>query len=96
MEIVSVADRGLRRLIERNDESGLPPELLKKVRLIVTALRGSRGMAQFRTESSRGWHVHQLKGDRSGEWSVSVSGSWRITFHESDGRIERINLEDYH
>ena len=33
---------------------------------------------------------------RSNEWSVSVSGNWRITFEEWNGRLERVNLEDYH
>ena len=44
----------------------------------------------------RGWRVHRLSGDRQGEWSVSVSGNWRITFKEADGGIEHLHLEDYH
>ena len=36
------------------------------------------------------------QGDRRGEWGVSVSGNWRITFEEVDGYIDRLNLEDYH
>ena len=96
MKIDSADDRGLRRLIERDDDSGLPPELRKKVRRIVTALRRARGMAQFRAETPPGWHVHQLKGERDGDWSVSVSGNWRITFYENGGIIEHLNLEDYH
>ena len=30
------------------------------------------------------------------EWSVSVSGNWRITFEERGGIVDRLNLEDYH
>lgn len=96
MEIDSADDRGLRRLTERDDDSGLPPDLRKKVRRIVTALRRARGMAHFRAETPPGWNVHQLKGKRDGDWSVSISGNWRITFYENGGRIEHINLEDYH
>ncbi len=33
---------------------------------------------------------------RRNEWSVSVSGNWRITFEKRDGGIERVNLEGYH
>jgi proteic killer suppression protein len=43
-----------------------------------------------------GWRVHQLIGDRSGTWSVSVSGNWRVTFNIDDGEIIDLNLEDYH
>jgi proteic killer suppression protein len=24
-----------------------------------------------------GWRIHQLRGDRAGTWSISVSGNWR-------------------
>ena len=40
--------------------------------------------------------VDRLSGDRQAEWSVSVSGNWRITFKEEDSYIDRLNLEDYH
>lgn len=96
MQIDSVDHRGLRRLIERDDDSGLPPELRKKVRRIITALRAARGMDVFRAAAMPGWNVHRLKAERDGDWSVSVSGNWRVTFYESGGRIEHINLEDYH
>lgn len=43
-----------------------------------------------------GWRVHQLVGDRAGCWSVSVSGNWRITFELVEGRVESLDLEDYH
>ena len=37
-----------------------------------------------------------LTGDRAGEWSISVTGNWRLTFKIEDGAIEELNLEDYH
>ena len=37
-----------------------------------------------------------MSGDRSDEWSVSVSGNWRMTFITEGGRVHRLNLEDYH
>lgn len=39
---------------------------------------------------------HLLAGGRKNEWSVSVSGNWRITFEEEDGHIDRLHFEDYH
>jgi proteic killer suppression protein len=42
-----------------------------------------------------GWKVHQLKGNRAGTWSISVSGNWRITFDIKKGEIWNLNLEDY-
>jgi plasmid maintenance system killer protein len=40
--------------------------------------------------------LHQMKGDRKGEWAVKVSGNWRITFKFADGHAYDVNLEDYH
>jgi proteic killer suppression protein len=34
-----------------------------------------------------GWRIHQMKGDRAGTWSISVSGNWRITFDIEHGVI---------
>lgn len=93
---ISATDRRLRRLITSDDDSLLPPDLRKKVRRIVTMLRAANGMAEFRAKAPRGWRVHQLKGDRDGEWSIWASGDQRITFYESDGRIEHMDMENYH
>jgi len=53
-------------------------------------------MSEFIANAPRGWRIHKLSGNRLDEWSVSVSGNWRITFEEQDGFIDRLNLEDYH
>ena len=67
-----------------------------RVRNILTVLVLAEHMEGFIAEAPRGWRVHRLSGDRRNEWSVSVSGNWRITFEEIDGVIVRLNLEDYH
>lgn len=43
-----------------------------------------------------GFGLHPLKGNRKGEWAVSVSGNWRITFEFRDGNAHSLNYEDYH
>ena len=67
-----------------------------RVRNILTVPVLAEHMEGFIAEAPRGWRVHRLSGDRRNEWSVSVSGNWRITFEEIDGVIVRLNLEDYH
>ena len=39
---------------------------------------------------------HRLIGDRKGEYSVSVSGNWRLTFEFENGDADNVNYEDYH
>ena len=83
-------------MIEENDPRLLPGNLVQRVRNILTVLVLSEDLDGFLRDARPGWRVHQLSGNRDGEWSVSVSGNWRITFEESSGSIYRLNLEDYH
>lgn len=43
-----------------------------------------------------GWDLHELKGNRKGEWSVAVRKNWKITFRFEDGNAYDVNFEDYH
>ena len=43
-----------------------------------------------------GWHLHPLKGELAGYWSVRVSGNWRLTFKMEDGDAEVVDYQDYH
>ena len=96
MRIRSIRHRGLRRLIERDDPRLLGGELVDRVRNVFTALMLAEHVDGFIRDAPPGWRVHRLSGDRRGQWSVSVSGNWRITFEEDSGYIDRLNLEDYH
>ena len=43
-----------------------------------------------------GFRLHPLKGDRAGEWSVRVSGNWRVVFRFEGGEVVDVDLVDYH
>ena len=43
-----------------------------------------------------GYKFHALKGERKGDFAVSVSGNWRITFAFKGKDAVDVNLEDYH
>ena len=71
-------------------------ELVQRIRNVLTALVLSENIYDFLIGIPPGWRAHRLSGDREAEWSVSVSGNWRITFVEAGGYIDNLNLEDYH
>ncbi len=96
MIIRSVRHRGLKRLIEDNQTRGLRPDLVNRVRNILTVLVLAEDMKMLRASAPPGWRVHRLSGDRKGIWSISTSGNWRITFEEEDGYVDVLDLEDYH
>ena len=96
MIVRSIRHRGVRQLYENNSARLLKQDQVERVRGILSALAMAETMEGFVREAAPGWRVHRLSGERRNEWSVSVSGNWRITFEERNGAIERLNLEDYH
>ena len=43
-----------------------------------------------------GFRLHPLKGKRTGQWSVRVSGNWRVVFRFGDGEAVGVDPVDYH
>ena len=40
--------------------------------------------------------VHKLKGDRKGQWAMTVNGPWRICFEFRKGDAYNVEIVDYH
>ena len=94
MIIRSVQHRGLLRFIEDDDNREIRPDLVKRLRNILAVLITAADMN--RVAGPPGWRIHQLRGDRAGTWTISVSGNWRLTFEIKQGEIYNLDLEDYH
>lgn len=91
--IVGFRHRGLKRLFEKDDASGIRPDLLNKVRTILAQLNEAQTIEDLRMTS---FHLHPLKGDMKGLWSVTVRANWRIVFRFADGDAGDVELIDYH
>jgi proteic killer suppression protein len=40
--------------------------------------------------------LHKLKGDRKGQWAMTVNGPWRICFEFRRGDAYDVEIVDYH
>ena len=40
--------------------------------------------------------LHKLKGDRKGQWAMTVNGPWRICFTFRKGDAHDVEIVDYH
>ena len=40
--------------------------------------------------------LHKLKGDRKGQWAMSVNARWRICFEFRKGDAHNVEIVDYH
>ncbi|MDE0263543.1 MAG: hypothetical protein OXJ37_14160 [Bryobacterales bacterium] len=70
MVIRSVRHRGLRGLLENDDPRFLRPDLVPRVRRILTVLILAEDIESFGENAPRGWRLHRLSGDRKHDWSV--------------------------
>lgn len=91
--IETIKHKRLRWLYEKNDRSGIRPDLVEKVRKILSALEAANGPEDMALPSFR---LHPLTGDRRGAYSVTVKANWRVTFRFLEGAAHDVNLEDYH
>jgi toxin HigB-1 len=91
--IQSFRHKGLKRLYEKGNRRGVGANLLGRVEEILTLLDVAESPEDMRLPGLR---LHPLTGNRKGEWSVSVSGNWRITFKFENGNVTYVDLEDYH
>jgi proteic killer suppression protein len=40
--------------------------------------------------------LHALKGERAGQWAISVNARWRICFELKAGDVYTVEVTDYH
>jgi proteic killer suppression protein len=91
--IQSFRHNGLEQFFLTGSMAGIQPRHAKRLRLILARLHASTGPRDMRLP---GLQLHQLSGDRAGEWAVSVSGNWRVTFTFQDTDVMAVDYEDYH
>ena len=85
--------RGLKRLYERVDRSGIRADLLDTVEQILTVLDAA---ATPQALDLPRYRLHALKGDMKGLWSVTVRANWRIIFRFEGTEVFDVELIDYH
>ena len=88
-----IRHKGLRALFERDDPARLPASFVPRLRRILFRLQEATHPGDA---AAPGFRLHPLKGDRAGDWSVRVSGNWRVVFRFEDDEAVDIDLIDYH
>ncbi|WP_416397942.1 type II toxin-antitoxin system RelE/ParE family toxin [Allohahella sp. A8] len=91
--IRSFKHKGLAKFFKTGNTAGIQADHVKRLRLVLATLNAASAVKDM---DLPGLRLHQLVGNRSGVWSVTVSGNWRVTFRFEDGDAEIVNYEDYH
>ncbi len=85
--------KGLDRFFRKSDHRGIPAQHMARIQRMLDRLDASATAADM---DLPGYRFHPLRGERVGEFAVSVSGNWRITFRFEGEDAIAVNLEDYH
>lgn len=85
--------RGLKKLYEKGDRSGLRTDIADKAELYLSILDTAQTVQELEIT---GFGFHRLTGNLRGFYSVFVSRNHRIIFRFEDGSAFDVDLVDYH
>jgi proteic killer suppression protein len=91
--IKSFRDGALKRLWEEGKTKGIDPQSLPKIKRILARLDAINHPRELNVPA---FHFHELKGDRKGQYAVTVRANWRIVFERDGSHVIRVDMEDYH
>lgn len=92
--IVNFKQSWLEDFWNSGSQKRVPPKLQKRLIRKLDMLNCATELCDLKSPPSN--HLHQLHGDREGQWAVSVSGPWRLCFVFKDGDIYNLELVQYH
>jgi proteic killer suppression protein len=92
--IRSFADRHTAELFTAGSSRRLPPDLVKRAVRRLEYIALAARLEDLRVPPSN--RLHALRGDREGQYSISVNDRWRICFRWIDGDAYDVEITDYH
>jgi len=91
--IVSFRHKGLEAFYQAGSARGIQTAHAAKLARILAALDAATTQEEL---SLPAFKLHSLKGKLKGQWSIWVSGNWRVTFRFSGPDVEMVDYLDYH
>jgi proteic killer suppression protein len=91
--IESFKSKPIKLLLEKDDNSKIRPDFIRKVENILTRLQAAKEIKDMNAPCC---DLHEFKGNRKVTWSVAIKGNWKITFRFRNGDAFDVNMEDYH
>lgn len=92
--IKSWANRATGRLFAEGKESGFRGLDVDGALELLTILDAATALGDLSPLKSLG--LHKLKGDRAGQWAMTVNARWRICFRFKAGDAFDVEVVDYH
>ncbi len=94
MDLHSITHKGLRRFFETGNAKGLVGDAAR-IRKMLAFINAAGSFDELAVPPNYG--LHELVGDKTGRWAMTVTKNWRLTFLKIDeATIADLDLEDYH
>jgi proteic killer suppression protein len=91
--IESFKHKGLKKLYDKGDRSGLRTDIAKKAELYLSILDTASTVEEL---NITGFGFHPLTGNLRGFYSVVMSRNHRMIFRFEEGSAFDVDLVDYH
>ena len=91
--IKSSRHKGLETFFYTGSKKGIRPEHANKLERILDRLNAAVNIKDMNYPGS---YLHQLSGDKKGQYAVKVSGNWRVFFEFIEGEAYVVDYNDYH
>ena len=95
--IKSIKHKALKIYWTDGDTRKLPSEMMGKIEMVMTIIDSLEKVPDDLSPFPN-LKPHPLKGNRKGDWSLKITGNWRIIFNFDNATASAydIDLEDYH
>ena len=80
--IGSFTHKGLEKFYKDGSKAGIQARHATRIRLILAQLNQAEKITDMNVPSLK---LHELKGNRTGDWAVPVQTNWCITFRFTEG-----------
>jgi proteic killer suppression protein len=91
--IRSFRHKGVEQFFRTGSKAGIQPKHAERLRKQLFALDNARRPTDM---IAPGWRLHRLRGKLADNWSVDVSGNWRLTFVFEGTDAVLVDYQDYH
>ena len=85
--------KGLERFFFTGKKKGIKAEHAARLERILDRLNAAD---DIRDMNYPGSNLHKLAGDKPGQYTVNVSGNWRVFFDFINGHAYVVDYDDYH
>ena len=92
--IKTFADKETQQIFIKGKSKHLPPNVIRRAVRRLEYIHWATDIHDLSVPPSNRLHV--LKGNREGQYSISINDQWRICFRFVDGDAFEVEITDYH